>query len=73
MTVEILNIHIPMRSNNNNLHSMNGHLEPDHSVIYDCESSSKDLDQITEPEPKIYTPDTVSRYTRYRTKTEIHK
>ena len=46
-------------------------MKPDQS--YDCESSLIDRDQITEPRPKIYTPDTVSRYTGYGTKTKIHK
>ena len=88
-----------MRSNNNNLDSMNGHLAWNLiTQSHDCESSLIDRDQITEPRPKLNTPytvsrytvrsikiyninnnavtkppDTVSRYTGYGTKTEIHK
>ena len=59
-----------MRSNNNNLDLMNGHLAWDLiTQSYDCESSLIDRNRITEPRPKIYTPDIVSRYTGYSTKT----
>ena len=61
---------VTMRSNNNNLDSMNGHLAWNLiTQSHDCESSLIDCNRITEPRPKIYTSDTVSRYTRYSTKT----